>query len=347
MALKILKITDGRAGHITVSDGVIEAIRKNHKVEIIEFDTKIRAKLLLQILKFILKYDLLSNKLVSSDFFIKLFYKNYYKPNAKIDLIVSTGGDTSFINAWLSHILNVKNIFCSSLRGIDPKYFSLIVSVFEPDLKNGIKLELAPTKINFNGLSQKVEYFCKGKKIDKYGKYFVLLIGGDGEGYEYTKDDYEDLVYSFMSIVKKYEAKALITTSRRTGTEYEILLNELFSNYANDIAYSVYFGKNPEKIVQVYLDLGSKIFVTEESESMITESLCFKKPVFTLSPRITKEHGKYKKYKMFVNTLSKNKRIVRLSIGSDLSNVDLDKFDFKYIEKLPIDYLAEKIQPYL
>jgi hypothetical protein len=56
---------------------------------------------------------------------------------------------------------------------------------------------------------------------------------------------------------------------------------------------------------------------------------------------------KYEKYKKYLRRLSSNQRIVRLSIGSDLLNANLDKFDFKYIEKLPIDYLAEKIQPYL
>jgi len=344
MALKILKITDGRAGHITVSDGVIEAISKNHKVEIIEFDTKIRAKLLLQILKIILKYELLSNKLVSSDFFIKLFYKNYYKTNAKIDLIVSTGAETSFLNVWLSKALNAKNIYCSSLRGVDPKYFSLVVSVFEPDLKNGIKMEIAPTQIGSKELPQRVEKFCNEKNIDKDEKYFVLLIGGDGEGHIYTEDDYKTLVSSFIAIAKRYNAKVLITTSRRTGKKNEKLLKELFADHREDISYSVYFGENPERVVQLYLELGSAIFVTEESESMITESLCFKKPVFALYPKKVQKGKKYEKY---LSRLSSNQRIVRLEIDNNLSNANLDKFDFKYIEKLPIDYLAEKIQSYL
>jgi len=347
MALKILKITDGKSGHISVSNGVIEAIKKNNNVEIIELNVKIRAKLFLLILKFILKHDLFSSKLILNDLFIRCFYKNYHKPDAKIDLIISSGGDTLFLNVWLSKVLNAKNIYCSSLRGVDPKYFSLVVSIFEPDLKNSIKMEIAPTQIGSEDLPQRVEKFCNEKNIDKNQKYFVLLIGGDGEGHIYTENDYKNLVNNFMSLVKKHKVKALITTSRRTGEKNEKLLKRFFADYRDDMAYSVYFGENPERVVQLYLELGSAIFVTEESESMITESLCFQKPVFALYPKKVQKGKKYEKYKKYLRRLSSNQRIVRLSIGSDLLNANLDKFDFKYIEKLPIDYLAEKIQPYL
>ncbi len=347
MALKILKITDGKSGHISVSNGVIEAIKKNNEIEVIEEKVKIRLKLFLLILKFILKHDLFSSKLILNDLLIRFFYKNYHKPDSKIDLIISSGGDTLFLNVWLGKALNTKNIFCSSLRGIDPKYFSLVVSVFEPNLKNSIKMEIAPTQIGSKDLPQRVEKFCNEKNIDKNQKYFVLLIGGDGEGHIYAEDDYRTLASSFMAIAKRYKAKVLITTSRRTGQKNEKLLKELFADYKDDIAYSVYFGENPERVVQIYLELGSVIFVTEESESMITESLCFKKPVFALYPKKVQKGKKYEKYENYLCRLSSNKRIVRLEIDHNLSNVNLDEFDFKYIEKLPIDYLAEKIQPYL
>ncbi|MBD3790906.1 MAG: mitochondrial fission ELM1 family protein [Campylobacterales bacterium] len=342
--LKILKITDGRAGHITVSDGVIEAIKKKYPVEIIEVDLKLRAKFLLSILKFILRYHLIENHFSFNDWFIKLFYKNYCKQNEKIDLIVSTGGDTLFANVWLSKILNTKNIFCGTLKGINPKYFSLIISTSEQNVTNSIKLDILPTQMNAKKTIESAERFCNEKKIKKDEKYFVLLIGGDGSGYFYGKDDYENLIHSFISVVRKYGAKALITTSRRTGSENEKLLIELFSKYDEEIAYSVFFNKNPEKVVAVYLELATAIFVTEESGSMISESLFFKKPVFTLSPEKVKEQ---KGYKLFLNNLIEKKRINRITIGSDLAEVDLNAHDFHYMEQLPIDYLAEKIKPYI
>ncbi|MBD3724028.1 MAG: mitochondrial fission ELM1 family protein [Epsilonproteobacteria bacterium] len=341
--LKVLKITDGRAGHITITDGIISAIQKTHQVEIVTMEISIRTKFFLRILRFILRYNFLNNRFVLNDFFIKLFYKNYHKLDHKIDLIISTGGDTLFMNIWLCYMLGVKNIFSGSLRGINQKYFFLILSNI--NAKNCINLSIAPTRmIDENDLHQQVKYFCNEKKIDNNRKYFVLLIGGDGGGYKYDEDDYYELVNNFMSLVEKHKAKALITTSRRTGLKYEKLLKKLFSKYSDDIAYSVYFGQNPEKIVAVYLELASIVFVTEESGSMITESLLYKKPVFTLSPKNIKEQ---KKYKLFLNDLVEKQRINRLAIQSNLSDINLDNFVFKYIEKLPIEELSEKLQPFL
>ena len=343
--MKILKITDSKVGHITVSDGVIDAVEQHSNVdEVIILTIGLRAKFLLRILRFVLKYHLLSSRLVSSDLFMRMCYKNFKKPDTEIDLIVSTGGDTQFANVWLSYVLDVDNIFCGTLKGVPPKYFSLIMSTTDLKTDNSIKLDILPTKSFPQDIDQRVERFCDEKKVDKKEKYFVLLIGGDGSGYHYTKSDYETLVHAFMSVVKRYHAKALITTSRRTGAEEELLIKELLSKYSDDIAYSVYFIQKPEKVVGVYLELASMLFVTEESSSMISESLLCRKPIFTLYPEKIKE---VKSYQSFLKGLIDKERIHTLSIKNDLADIVLDQFHFHYIEKLPTEELSEKIQPFL
>lgn len=344
MTLKILKITDGRAGHITITEGAIEAIRKNNSVNVVELQIKLRTKILLQILKILIKCDWFDSIVKKNVNILKIFYKNFNLPNEHLDLIISTGGDTSFLNIWLARYLNIKNIYCSQLRALNPNYFYLILSRKDLGIKNSICMEVLPTGINMNDLNSIVEAFCLNNRIKKEDNYFVLLVGGNGGGYKYEENDYINLVHSFMSMVKKHNAKALITTSRRTGSDNERVLKGLFEKYKNDIAYSVYFGQNPEKVVAVYLELGSVIFVTEESGSMITESLLCKKPVFTLSPKNIKEQ---KRYKLFLNDLVEKQRINRLAIQSNLSDINLDNFVFKYIEKLPIEELSEKLQPFL
>jgi len=344
VTLKILKITDGRAGHITITDGVIEAIKQNYDVEIVPLDIKLRFKILLQILKHIINYAWFDYMFKKNKNILKIFYKNLDFPKQHIDLIVSTGGDTSFVNILFSRYLQVKNIYCSQLRGLNPSYFHLIISRKNLGIKNSIYMDVVPTGIKANHIDMMIETFCSKHHIKKEDKYFVLLIGGNGGGYSYTEDDYQTLVHSFMSIVKQNKAKALITTSRRTGSGHEKSLEKLLSNYSKDIAYNVYFGQNPEKVVAVYLELGSVIFVTEESGSMITESLLCKKPVFTLSPKNIKEQ---KQYKLFLDDLAEKQRINRITIENNLLNLDLDKFVFKYIEKQPIEELSEKLQPFL
>lgn len=344
MTLKILKITDGRAGHITITDGVIESIKQNYDVEIVQLNIKLRFKILLQFFKYLINYTWFDCLLKKNRNILKFFYKNLDFPKQHIDIIISTGGDTSFINIWLSRCLKVKNIYCSQLRGLNPRYFHLIISRTDLGIQNSIYMEVAPTGINSNNINTIIEVFCSKNYLKKEDKYFALLIGGDGGGYKYDEDDYYELVNNFMSSIKKHKAKALITTSRRTGEKYEKLLKELFSKYSDDIAYIVYFGQNPEKVVSIYLELSSTVFVTEESGSMISESLFCKKPVFTLSPKVIKEQ---KRYKLFLDDLANKKRIARINMREDLLNLDIDNFVFNYIEKLPIDDLSEKLQPFL
>lgn len=344
MEFKILKITDGKAGHITITDGVIEAIQKNYQVQVIELNLTIRVKFLLILLKFIFNSDWLNRKISKCDWLIPFFYKNYEKPSQEIDLIISSGGDTSFINIWLSNLLNVNNIYCSGLRGIKPERFSVLIGTLDIGLKNSITLEVAPTKVGSDTLLHDTAMFCDEKGIDQKEKYFVLLIGGNGSGYSYSRKDFEHLVKSFMDQVVKNGAKALITTSRRTGIENEKFLKDQFSKYHEHVAYSVYFNEKPEKVVAIYLSLASTIFVTEESGSMITESLFSQKPLFTLRPKLVKDQ---KRYKLFLDDLYLKKRMVSLTLMDNFSDIDLEKFNFSYIEKTPIDDLAEKIKPYL
>jgi len=342
--LKILKITDGKAGHITVTDGVIEAIKKNYQVQIIELNVTLRVKFFLTILRLIFNSDWLSNKMKDFDWLIPFFYKDYKRPGQQIDLIISSGGDTSFINIWLSNILDIDNIYCSGLRRIKSERFSLLINTTNRGFKNSIILEVAPTKVGSDTLSNDTSRFCKEKGIDQKEKYFVLLIGGDGAGYSYKNEDFEHLVQNFMNLTVKNGAKALITTSRRTGLKNERFLENQFSEYHEYIAHAVYYNQNPEQVVAVYLNLASAIFVSEESRSMITESLFYKKPLFTLRPKLVKDE---KKYKIFLGDQYIKKRMILFSLEKDFSEIDIESLELSYIEKTPIDELSEKIQPYI
>lgn len=341
---KILRLMDHRSGHISVTDGVILALEKEFNFEIVDLKIKLRNKILLQVMKKLINYHWFDKILKNNPRYLNIFYKNFKMPKDEISLIISTGGETAYMNIWLSRIFNMPNIYCSGLRGIKPEHFYLFINTLESNLKNCIQLEIAPTKIGSKNLLHDIDRFCDKNNIDKKQKYFVLLIGGNGAGYSYTKKDFKNLVKNFMNLVIKNDAKALISTSRRTGIENEKFLHEQFSKYNEHIAYSVYFNEYPEKVVAAYLDLASILFVTEESGSMITESLFYKKPLFTLRPKNVKDQAKYK---LFLNNLYTKKRMMSFSLEDDFSNVDLQRFNFSYMKKMPIDDLAEKIQPYL
>ena len=343
MKLNILKISDAKAGHITITDGVIDAIKQNSDIDITIITVKLRAKFLIPILRFIIHNQRLNQLVLKYPNIIKLFYKGIKELTLPIDIVISTGGDTSFLNIWLSQLYKAKNIYCSSLRGISPNFFSLIITTEDIKVSNSIILEMAPVKINLNN-NDTIEKFSQTNNIQKDAKYYVLMIGGDGAGYKYNKDDFKHLIEKFMYIIQRDNAKALITTSRRTGLENENFIKDTLSKYQDDITYEVYFNHKPQKVVSIFLSLGSVIFVTEESGSMITEAVLAKKPVFTIQPLDVKPQSKYE---LFLHRLFSKHRIKRLDISEKWQDIEMDNTDFDFVKQTPIEILSDKLQSFL
>ncbi len=343
MKKKLLRLSDGKVGHMTTTDGVIAGLKRDFDFDIIDMQVKLRGKFLLQIMKLLIGQNWFDRCLKKNYKLLNLFYKNFTLPTEHIDLIISTGGDTSFMNIWLSRILNTKNVYCSGLRGLKPEYFHLLVSGANLDYKNLIYTEVFPNSNVLNDVSTLVSDFCEINQLSEDENYFVLMLGGNGAGYKYVKKDWIEIIDAFMKQVRKYKVKALITTSRRTGLKNEILLKELLMPYQNEVAYVVYFNQKPEKILSVFLQIASMIFVTEDSGSMIGESLYYRKPVFVISPELI---AKQKKYEQFLENLKNLKRINSIK-ASNLAMIDLSTFDFEYLENAPMDELANKLTLYL
>ena len=183
-------------------------------------------------------------------------------------------------------------------------------------------------------MTKSVSDFCETQNLKIDDKYFVLLLGGDtGNKYEYSTEDWKDIIDGFMYQVQKENAKALISTSRRTGLRNESLIEQLLEPYQDDLAYTIYYNQNPEKLLGVFLPLSSKIFVTEESGSMIGESLYYCKPLFTISPRKIRIDKKYNKY---LEELRGLKRIKSIK-SHELKNINLTNIEFEFMENNPMD----------
>jgi len=338
-------LNDGKAGHMFAIDGVIAALKHEFDIDVISLDVKIRVKFLLQIMKLLVHYRWFDNCLKKHPNLLKIFYKNFVLPKEHIDLILSTGGDTSYLNVWLSRILNTHNMYCSGLRGLKPDYFTLLISSIKLDCKNYIVFKEAfPNKNILQDMTKPISEFCEREHLDKDDKYFVLLLGGDTGGkYEYAAKDWEEIINGFMYHVKQENVKALISTSRRTGLKNEGLIKELLEPYQDDIAYTIYFNQKPEKLLGIFLPLSSKIFVTEESGSMIGESLYYGKPVFTISPRKIRTDKTYEKY---LKGLRELKRIKSFK-ANELKDVDLTNVEFEFMENNPMDELAKELKSHL
>lgn len=287
--LNILMLTDTKSGHETVSKGFLEILQKHYKLDINTSETKLILSPLRPILKYIINhFPKMPRWLIKNT--LQVFYKIKVDQLSRPHMIVSTGGNTSFANILLARYFNCKNIYLSSLRGLDPNNFTLIYSIVDNNFSNEIVLETAPASIN---TKQEVIQNLKLKYgIDESLNVWSLLIGGDSNEYKYTLEEYKNLVESIIVLAKKHGAKLLITTSRRTPKDIEIKIQELLKN-EQIILKSVMYNQNPEKLMGFFISSSSIVFSTEDSSSMITEVVQSGKPLYTLYPKKKIYNEKY------------------------------------------------------
>lgn len=291
--MKVLFLKDDKPGHYNQTEGLLFYLREispNLEVEYIEVE--IKSKFSRKILRFLLNNFSSFFERKSRLKYLSFFYKNYKLPKNNPDLIISTGGNVSNINAWFSKAYNCKNILNGALRGLKEELFTYVTTVIDLGYKNQIILDVAPSLITKEKLKLAANKFLEEKKLSKEFIYYSLLIGGDGAGYKYDDKFYNDLIDFVKNISKEKNIKWLITTSRRTPEKIEEKLKNSLKDFC---AYFVDYNNNPQKVMLPFLGLSEKIFVTEESSSMISEAILSEKDVITLRGKDIKLGFNYQK----------------------------------------------------
>ena len=322
--MNILVLKDDKPGHYNQTEGLLiylKEIFEDLEVEYIEIE--IKSKLTRKLLKILLNtFPMFFRE--NSIKYLSFFYKKYTIPKNKPDLIISTGGNTANLNVWFSKIYKCKNILNGALRGLREELFTHITTVIDLGYKNQIILDVAPSVITKEKLKESGIEFIKNKKLSINDKYYTLLIGGDGAGYNYDNKFYNNLIEFVKNISIKKNIKWLITTSRRTPLDIEREMKEKLKDYC---AYFVDYNKNPEKVMSSFLSLSEKVFVTEESSSMISEAILSEKDVFTIGIINNKSDNNYKK---ILDKFVKSGYIIR----SEMNN----KFNFELLDEKTNSY---------
>ncbi|WP_415407427.1 ELM1/GtrOC1 family putative glycosyltransferase [Sulfurovum sp. CS9] len=329
---KVLILSDRRAGHFNQSLAVAEAIKSFGPVE--EVYVEVKVKKLGKYLLRILLNSRMGQKLFKSRpslKMIQIFYEGY-EWDGQPDIIISAGKDTSLLNAMLALMYGSTNFFIGHPKKLDHSLFSTVLTVLDLGFDNQIVLNVAPTR-SYNG---DLRVFATTYDLDPQYEYYTLLIGGDGSGYRFEEEDIEQLITFVNATADK--VKWLITTSRRTPEAYEAKMEKEMQAEC-----FIAFNKNPQKVVAGFLELSTTVFVTEESASMVSEGVAFRKPVVTLSPE---HHDADKNYQKILQKFSTEKRIQRVEI-SKLENFKTDLEDFRLLELDSCKEIAKKLKYHL
>ncbi len=269
--LNVWLVSDGLPGHYNQSHGLMRALQQQCEISLETVEVRLRSKPLRPLMRWLLTAMPAMTGLNA----LRLFYRlENGLPASRPDIILSAGGNTLFANAVLARQYLVANYFSGTLKGYPASLYQNVFSVVPlKNAPNNVVLDLPPTNVEPGASNGET----------RSGLY-VLLIGGDGAGYRYSEDDWRRLAQSVNTIASKHNIRWLITTSRRSGELCESVLSEQIDTAI--VEQAVWYGRKPERVMQKFLQQADTVFCTEDSLTMVAESIYANRPVVTLQPEI-------------------------------------------------------------
>lgn len=275
-------LSDGRPGHFNQSRGVIKALSLTRPLQVEWLEVRLRLGLFRLLQRALLQHT----RAAIPPALLRVFYAMLL-PAQLPDLIVSAGGRTSFANAWLARQYKIPNLFIGSLRGLPAELFSAVLTLEPiPGLRNNIVLQFPVSEITPDYLKQLAVPASLATQ-----PCWTLLVGGSGSGYRYRPDDWVRLGTLLNALAEQYAVKWLICTTPRTGRAAQTILKAHIAG--QHVADSCWFARDSGNKVSLYLAVADKIFVTEDSMTMLGEALASGKPVFSLQPEAVKPDQRY------------------------------------------------------
>jgi len=271
-------LSDGRPGHFNKSKTILRALRQHYAVA----ETWMEIRLRLGLFRY--PVAVLINGTAPSKAFsyaLPLLYSGY-KTQGKVDLVLSTGGNTLYANVLISRAHDCRSFFVGHPRSVRPEKVWRILHphYFEPS-PPFIHWPRTLVDIEVKELEQEAR-----QKLPKLTlpdeSLCALLVGGNGGGYTYTRQDFIDLAKMVESTSQSRGIRWLVVSSRRTGEENEKLLRSLI--HPDCLAGSSWTTDKGPNLYRAFLGAASKIVCTEDSEMMMAEGIEAGKPVCLIRP---------------------------------------------------------------
>lgn len=293
--LKALIISDSRPGHENQSIAFCKYKNLNFDIVNVSFKFKF-LKLLTYILDFFKIY-------------IKVFSHTHLTLNYGV--VISAGSSTYYANKYFSKKYKIKNIAMMYPKGFR-KDFWLIFSSFhdcDKEAKNILKLPVNISFINSNHY-----YTPKNSSVG-------FIIGGNNKFYKIDEN-----IFIYIDNLKRLFAnhEFLLTTSPRTPKFIENRLDSM------DFNFKVIFSKNHINPLGDFLRFCDYVFITQDSVSMISESVCNFNANVVILPL---KSSSYTKFDKFINYLKDKNAVVFYDEFIKNTTLKTEKIDIKNILK--------------
>ena len=333
--MNVLLLSDDLPGHFNQSLGIIKALRKEREVDATRVSVKLRFGLGRNLMRTYLNRLPLQPAVASLSWFYRCELPNL----SAFDLIVSAGGRTSFANAWLARALQIPNIYAGSLRNLDPRLFTRVLTLEPvPGADNNLVLPIHASPVDAVEVERQGERL-RSERGWQQQRIWLLLVGGNGAGYRYEKPDWQELARLMTLLASQHGIRWLVASSRRTGAEAEHWLQS-----SMDDAYIVASSwATAEEVfdLQAFLGVAERVFVTEDSMTMLTEAIYSRRPVHSLAPAHARPDERYQRT---MRRFAASGFICRQGISALLHNsASLDEKPCSPMQESPIDQLAKHL----
>ncbi len=300
-------ISDGRPGHFNQSKGVLFLLQKRLNMNVRWVDVHVAHGWL----RWPMEKLLNANQPELANVLVKRFFKQdvlQVLANENVDLVISAGGNTRFINAIVAHNKQAKSVFLGTLRRMNASLFGRVITALPIGCDNNIVTDIVPVPIDDEALQEKAAPIiaqCQGQRL------WALFCGGDGAGFSYSADDWKSIAVAANAIAAKQGIRWLISTSPRTGRAAEAILKQHMD--PNTIARATWYSESKESIAYAYMGAAERIYCTADSMTMLMESVTAKKPVTAL---ITELSAANEDYQVMLKSLEKQRFLEVVGIAA-------------------------------
>ena len=242
---RILIISDGKPGHLNQSIAFCKIKNIDYDIKEVKFKSKFHKSL-----------SYIFDKI---GFFTETLFQNDLEViNLELyDGIISTGSGTYYFNKLLAKKYDKKSIALMLPKSYKYSDFYYIIAQehdYPPMLNNLITVPLNLSSTASKGYIQK----------DETKKSLAIILGGDNAVFSMNKiaikEKLDEIFIKYPNYLK------FITTSRRTSSDIEELINEY--NFDYKLIYSKEPNINP---IGDFIEICDEFFITIDSTSMLSE----------------------------------------------------------------------------
>lgn len=209
---------------------------------------------------------------------LRRLYRAYYGVDAPAAaegrFVLSTGGDTLVANVILARLIARPNVFLGKRSPLTDRGVALVFAMEGRPLPGRVVvLDFGPMNVPVLPAPPR-----GGKPA-----LLAVLVGGDSNEYAYDTDDYTALADALNQLCATRGLRLLLTTSRRTGVAGEQALRARLA--PEHLADATWYHEAPRPVTRDYCTRADAILCSEDSGTMLTESIHYGRPVFSFRPR--------------------------------------------------------------